>query len=301
MRNYINICTAIVLVILLNSCNTKKSDSKEKDLLPIETSYLGQKPPGLTPEPFASGMVSTDNWEVDGVFTPDLKEFYFIREVGEKEEEKAMKFMVYQFEGNKWRDSIISARVGQPTISPDGKTMHLGRKVKERMENGDWSDLKNLTPLLDSIPIMQLSSSTKGTYVFDAMGEGLLRYSRIIDGNREEPVLFGEQINSGTANAHPFIAPDESYMLWDGRKKDGYGNADIYVSFRQKDGSWGNAINLGDKINTPVSENGARVTPDGKYLFFNRNVGKVKPTDKYDDVNMFWVDAKVIQNLKPVE
>ncbi len=301
MRNYISICNVIALMIFLNSCNTKNPDSKEKDSVTVDISYLGQKPPGLTPELFAPGMVSTNNWEIDGVFTPDLKEFYFIREVGETEEEKTMKFMVYQYKDNKWSNSIISNRIGQPIISPNGQIMHLGRKFKQRMENGDWSDLKNLNPLLDSIPIMQLSSSSDGTYVFDAMGEGVLRYSKVINGKRESPVLFGEQINSGTANAHPFIAPDESYMLWDGRKKGGYGNADIYVSFRQKDGSWGNAINLGDKINTSVSENGARVTPDGKYLFFNRNVGKVKPTDKYDDVNMFWVDAKVIQSLKPKE
>ena len=301
MKNYISICNVIALMIFLNSCNTKNPDSKEKDSVTVDISYLGQKPPGLTPELFAPGMVSTNNWEIDGVFTPDLKEFYFIREVGETEEEKTMKFMVYQYKDNKWSNSIISNRIGQPIISPNGQIMHLGRKFKQRMENGDWSDLKNLNPLLDSIPIMQLSSSSDGTYVFDAMGEGVLRYSKVINGKRENPVLFGEQINSGTANAHPFIAPDESYMLWDGRKKGGYGNADIYVSFRQKDGSWGNAINLGDKINTSVSENGARVTPDGKYLFFNRNVGKVKPTDKYDDVNMFWVDAKVIQSLKPKE
>ena len=288
-------------MILLNACKTDKSNTKEKNLVIGESPYLNQKTPGLIPEPFAPGVVSTDNWEASGVFTPDLKEFYFIREVGETEEEKAMKFIVYRYKNNEWQDSIISPRVGEPFISPDGKIMHLGRKYKERMENGDWSKIKTLHSILDSIPIMQLSSSASGTYVFDAMGEGVLRYSRIIDGKREEPKLFGEEINTGTANAHPFIAPDETYILWDGRRESGYGNADIYVSFRQNDGSWSEAINLGDKINTASSENGARVTPDGKYLFFNRNVGKVKPTDKYDDVNMFWVDAKVIETLKPKE
>ncbi len=290
-----------VFVMVLISCKNKSSNSDEIDSPTFENVYLGQKPPGLIPEPFAPGIVSTDNWEISGVFTPNLKEFYFIREVGETEEEKAMKFMVYRYLDNKWQDSIISPRVGEPLISSDGKIMHLGRKYKERMENGDWSEIKNLHSIIDSIPIMQLSSSASGTYVFDAMGEGVLRYSRIIDGKREEPKLFGEEINAGTANAHPFIAPDESYILWDGRRESGYGNADIYVSFRQYDGSWSEAINLGDKINTASSENGARVTPDGKYLFFNRNVGKVKSTDKYDDVNMFWVDAKVIETLKPKE
>lgn len=301
MKKYILKFSVLVFAIFLSNCKTDKSNTNKGKVFVEEGTYLGQKPPGSIPEPFAPGMVSTDNWEVDGVFTPDLKEFYFIREVGEKDEEKAMKFMRFHYRDNRWSDSIISNRIGQPIIAPDGNILHLGRKFKQRLENGNWSGLKDLSPILDSIPIMQLSSSSNGTYVFDAMGEGVLRYSRVIDGTREDPVLFGEEINSGTANAHPFIAPDESYMLWDGRKEDGYGNADIYVSFRQEDGSWGNAINLGNTINTEASENGARVTPDGKYLFFNRNVGKVNPTDKYDDVNMFWVDAQIIQSLKPKE
>lgn len=296
MVNHIYIL--IALTIFLNACNTKNSDSIEKNSTSAETLYLGQKPPGTTPEPFAPGMVSTDNWEFGGAFTPDLKEFYFLREVGENEEEKAMKFMVYQYKDTKWQDSVISRRVGQPIISPDGKKLHLGKKFKKRKTNGDWSELMNLHPLLDSVRIMQLSSSENDMYVFDAMGEGVIRYSRLVDGKREVPVLFGEQINSGKANAHPFIAPDESYMLWDARKEGGYGNADIYVSFRQNDGSWGGAISLGDKINTTASDNGASVSPDGKYLFFNRNVGKVKPTDKYEDVNIFWVDAKIIETLR---
>ena len=87
--------------------------------------YLGQKPPGLIPEPFAPRLVTTLNWEIDGVFTPDLKEFYFIREVGEKEEDKKMEFVVIQYKNNQWQDSVISPRVGQPFISPDGKKMHL--------------------------------------------------------------------------------------------------------------------------------------------------------------------------------
>lgn len=261
--------------------------------------YLGQKPPGLIPEPFAPGLVTTLNWEIDGVFTPDLKEFYFIREVGEKEEDKKMEFVVIQYKNNQWQDSVISPRVGQPFISPDGKKMHLGRRYQERTGTG-WSEIKKLDTVFMKIPIMRLTASANGTYVFDEMSEqGNLRYSRLIDGNREEPKSFGKQINTGKSNAHPFIAPDESYILWDGRRDSGYGNADIYVSFRQKDGSWSEAINLGEKINTKASEYGASVTPDGKYLFFNRNVGNVKPTDKYENTDMFWVDAQVIETLRP--
>lgn len=294
-----NICFYLIgLFVILNSCNYKDSNAKGKDSGSFKNAYFGEEPPGLTPKTFAPGLISTENWEIDGVFTPDLKEFYLIREIEDNQDQKTMKFLVYKYKKNTWIDSIISPRVGQPTISPDGQKMYLGRNFKERTKNGSWSKLKNLSPLLNDILIMQLSSSSLGTYVFDSMDEGKIRYSTIKNGNREQPKLFGEQINSGRANAHPFIAPDESYILWDGRKEEGFGNADIYVSFKQEDGTWGNAINLGNEINTSASENGARVSPDGKYLFFNRNVGKVKPTDKYDDVNIFWVDAKILEKLK---
>ncbi len=299
MRTNNFIISIIFFALFLSACNTKTQNSKDSISPTIESPYLGQKTPSLTPEPFAPGMVSTDNWEFGGVFTPDLKEFYFLREVGETEEEKTMKFMVYQYKDNEWVDSIISPRVGEPFISPDGRTMHLGRRYKQRTESGDWSEIKKLDSTFYKIPIMRLTVSAKGTYVFDAMGEGVLRYSRIIDGKREDPKLFEKEINSGKFNAHPFIAPDESYILWDGSRESGYGKADIYISFRQKDGSWGEAINLGDKVNTDASDFAAHVTSDGKYLFFNRDVGKIKPTDEYEDVNMFWVDAQIIENLRP--
>lgn len=289
----------LALALFLNACNTKIQHEKDSGPPAITSSYLGQKPPGLIPEVFAPGLVTTLNWEMGGVFTPDLKEFYFIREVGEGDEDKKQLFIVIQYKDKQWQESVISPRVGQPFISSDGKTMHLGRRYKERTEAGEWSEIKNLDAPFNDIPIMRLTSSSKGTYVFDAMGEGVLRYSLLEDGKHRKTVLFNKEINAGTANAHPFIAADESYLLWDGRRDNGYGNADMYVSFKKQDGSWGKAINLGDKINTSASEYGARVTPDGKYLFFNRNVGKVKPTDTYENTDMFWVDAQVIENLRP--
>jgi hypothetical protein len=41
--------------------------------------YLGQPLPALSPERFAPGVVSTDAIELNGVFTPDLTEFFFAR------------------------------------------------------------------------------------------------------------------------------------------------------------------------------------------------------------------------------
>jgi len=206
--------------------------------------------------------------------------------------------VMFNYKNKQWIESVISPRVGQPFISPDGKTMHLGKRYKERTD-ADWSERKSLGGPFEEILIMRLTASAKGTYVFDEAGsddgDGVIRYSRLVDGKREAPRPFSKAINTGKYNAHPFIAPDESYIIWDGRRASGFGHSDIYISFKQQDGLWGAAINLGDQINTSAWEAAASVTPDGKYLFFNRNMG----SDKYENVDIFWVDAQIIESLRP--
>jgi len=279
----------------LSGLQKKEDKSVSQDNIKIlEGPYLGQRPPGLIPEPFAPGIVSTEHYEYGGTFTPDLQEFYFIRAGGKYE--KSI-FSVFNYKDNQWAEAIVSPRVGQAVISPDGKTMHLGTRYKERTETGDWSEIKRLSSPIGDMPIMRLTASSQGTYFFDEFKKdftGSIRYSRLVGGKYEEPKLMSEKINSGKS-FHPFIAPDESYLIFDGKREGGYGDSDIYISFRQQDGSWGTAINLGDKVNTSAWEAAASVTPDGKYLFFNRNMG----TDKYENVDIFWVDAQIIETLRP--
>jgi Tol biopolymer transport system component len=201
---------------------------------------------------------------------------------------------------NRWHEIVVPGRTRVPFFSPDGKTMHFGKRYKERTKDG-WSEMKSLGSPFEEIRIMSLTVSNKGTYVFDEVGtngDGVIRHSRLVDGKREEPKPFSKEINAGTWNAHPFIAPDESYIMWDGKRESGYGNSDLYISFRQPDGSWGEAINLGDKVNTDAEEGGPQVTPDGKYLFFNRVVTpEIGDTGSHSD--LYWVDAQIIEDLRP--
>lgn len=289
--------SVLVFATFFINCKADKSNTKENDSSTEESPYLGQKPPSLTPEPFAPGLVTTGGWEYCGGFTPDLKEFYFLREVGKTEEDKKMEFVVLRNNNNQWQESVISPRVGTPFISPNGKTMHLGRRFKERSNNGDWSEVKKLDSPFDSLPIMRLTASSNRTYFFDEFKRdftGDIRYSRFVNGKYEEPKLLNKKINTGKS-FHPFIAPDESYLIFDSKRDNGYGDADIYISFRTKNGDWDTPINLGDKINTKASEQCASVSPDGKYLFFNRNMG----SDNYENVDIFWVSMEVVENLRP--
>lgn len=278
----------ILVLVLLSACIAKKKETKLSDITNTKEIYLGQKPPGLIPELFAPKIIKTEFRQAAGVFTPDLKEFYFRRRGGKY---KNNALVVVKYEDNKWKESLIETRAGEPFISLDGKTMHLGKKYRERTTTG-WSEKKSLGKPFNNFRIMRLTAAANGNYYFDEASEtGPLRYSRLINGVHENPRILNIE-DIGNWNAHPFIAPDESYVIWDDqREKGGYGGADLYISFRQKDGSWGSSINLGDKINSELEEAYGSITPDGKYFFFHRSTGNNK-------ADIFWVDAKVIMNLK---
>ena len=252
-----------------------------------EIHYLGEPSPGMTPKRFAPGLVSTDNLEIGGVFSPNMEEFYFIRQIPDEEVESK----VIRYLDGEWQAAVPADDVG--FISPSGERMYLGNEFRERTPSG-WSEKKSLGPPFDAIPIMRLTSSASGTYVFDERDEiGTLRYSRIVDGLREAPKPFNEDINSGKWTAHPYIAVDESYLIWDSERSGGYGSTDLYISFRQEDGSWGPAINMGEDINSPYEDGGGRLSPDGKYFFFDRiNLDELV-------ADIYWVEAEIIETLRP--
>lgn len=255
--------------------------------------YLGQMPPGAVAKPFAPGIVSTEFYELTGVFTPDMKEFYFIRNGGEIAQSS---LLVMRNINGTWQKSVVSKRIGTPLMSPDGKVMHLGRRYMQRNQEG-WGEVAKLDAPFAELRIMRLSSSQQGTYFFDEFKEdftGDIRYSRLEDGKYQPPQLVSPNINNGRA-FHPFIAPDESYLIFDSTREGGFGGSDLYISYRLDDGSWGDPINLGKGINSPGWDALGTVTPDGKYMFFNRNINP----DNYDNVDILWVSAEFIDALKP--
>ncbi len=291
MKIFHLLSTVSGFAMLIAACSSLNQDMQENAPLPKEQLYLGQKPPGLKAEAFAPGIVTTEHMEFFGSFTPNLKEFYFKRKGGKY---KNSTLMVIQYKNNRWQESVVSppeASIGEPSVSPDGEIIYLDSRYIERTDSV-WSDIKNLGAPFKTIPIMRLTASTKGTFVFDEREEiGTIRYSRSIAGKREAPQAFGKEINSGKWIAHPFIAPDESYLIWDSEREGGYGDSDLYVSFRQKDGSWGPAMNLGEGVNTEREDIYGSVTPDGKYLFFHTYLAE-------GQASIFWVDAQVIENLR---
>lgn len=293
-----------LVLALLYACNTKNQKSKDNDSPTLETDYFGEEPPGLIPKLFAPEILSPEGLFEGGGYSPDKKEYYFSRKNGKYKERT---FFVIRYENGKWGNET-ETDLRWPKFSKEGDTLYRGNKYRILSDTG-WSKYRSLGPPFSDKHIMGLSFSDKKTAFFDEIefdqnGKpdtvGAISYSRLINGKYEPRQKLGKEINTGTWIAHPSIAPDESYLIWDVRREDGYGGSDIYISFRAKDGSWLPAMNMGDKINTALSESGAGVSDDGKYLFFSRGQWEIKEDGSENWVGKpYWVDAQIIENLRP--
>ncbi|MGD8305371.1 MAG: hypothetical protein PVF17_01835 [Ignavibacteria bacterium] len=105
------------------------------------------------------------------------------------------------------------------------------------------------------------------------------------------PVKLESGINDGELSWCPWIAPDESYLIYSSHRDGEYGNGDLYINFKDEEGNWSNAINMGKKVNTSKQERFPSVSPNGKFLFFAKHIHET-----FSDI--FWVDAKIIEELR---
>jgi hypothetical protein len=299
------ICSSIVLLF---STLAVSNNSYGHGAISIpDGPYLGQTPPGTTPEIFAPGIVNREeSTDLEGMFGSDMNTFYFVREgeeysgvveVGEfKGDDVSYGMAVIEYKNNRWQQSVVTRAASEPSISPDGNMILSKNGYIERTVDG-WSKMKSLGEPFASISIMRSAISSNGTIYFDTYNRALdipLRYSRLVNGKYETPKSLGPQFGIGRYNAHPYIAPDESYIVFDSVRDAGQGSSDLYISFREAGGKWGPAINLGDKINTDASEKNPSVSPDGKFLLFDRRTKRGNA-----DVTIYWVDAQIIETLRP--
>ena len=79
-----------------------------------------------------------------------------------------------------------------------------------------------------------------------------------------QPVSGG--VNGATYEVDPFVAPDGSYLIFVSVRPGGFGRGDLYISRRLKDGTWSNATNLGDRVNSPDHELCPWVLDDALFL-----------------------------------
>lgn len=273
--------------------------------------YLGQKPPGKTPAVFAPGIISTEAHEGCSSFSGDGRLFLFARAGSTLD---GILFM-HQIDEIWSQPELAPFSAGKYDwdfmLAPDGRTVFIssGRPISEdslpereyriwiseQLKTG-WSE-PQLLPFPvnsgqhDSYP----SVTEEGTLYFfsnraGGFGEGDIYRSRQVKGQYPEIENLGAPINTTYHEVDPFIAPDESYLIFCSEKPGGFGRADIYITFRKQNGAWAQPINMGDMINSPFAEYIPSVTPDGRYFFFTSN--------KSGNRDIYWVDAKILESYK---
>jgi len=305
MKNSSFKISILVFALVLNSCKTKNQEVKNNDSAKIETSYFGQKTPGLVPEVFAPSIVSIDGrFEGTVSFSPELTEMYF----GADNEDNETSIHFSKLEDDKWtpikRVDFTHGKKNEelhPFVSPDGKRIYFtaldsifkDEKIWYVNRLGDsWSDAILLdSPINDDLVFFPNQANNGDLYYFN-----LSKRKTYYAPNKNGQFPEVEEVAFASGH-HAFISPSQDYLIVTARsdEEDGRKDNDMYVYFKKKNGTWTESINLGNTINTSFNEKGPRVTPDGKYLFFGRD----ERHGKNGRANIYWVSTAVIENIRP--
>jgi hypothetical protein len=277
--------------------------------------YLGQKPPGNTPEIFAPGFISTDVGELNSIFTSDGKEFYFSRRGVTM---KPSTLMVTRIVNGEWtkpepvRFSGINDDIDL-FITPDGNSLIFCSGKVQRMEGRpfidhdfwiskrvgeEWEQPVIFAPEAvseyeDYYPIVTKSGNLYFNSQRGGQGSNDIYCSEFIDGKYTAAEKLPKPINTEYREFDAFVSQDERMMILSSDKPGGLGGSDIYISFKNIKGEWSEPKNLGRSVNSEYSEYGATITPDGKFLFFT--------STRNGSEDIFWISAKIIEELRPKE
>lgn len=149
-----------------------------------------------------------------------------------------------------------------PALSTDGQTLYFSRALL----NLDISGRRYVAP-------------AEGTKPYDV---DIFVSERGASGKWRTPKALNEPINSPATDLAPWLAPGDSILFFSSDRFGGFGGLDIYVSFRQPNGTWGPVYNMGEPINSAADERYTTMTRDKKTLLFSSNRGGKGVSGKYD-------------------
>ncbi len=283
--------------------------------IPTDSLYLGLTPPGDSALIFAPGIISLENrFEQSIAFSPDGQEFAFGTTNTNWDN---FSIQVVRYNGTEWSTPEKAQFLGSsgdgltPIYSYDNSKVFFTSSrpqyppvniwMSKRTDNG-WTDPEKMnSPVSSSSIEFEVSVSENNTLFFSSKrpgtsGELDIYYSKFEDGEYKTTVNMGKPVNSVRGDDCPFIARDESYLIFASDREGGLepDKRDLYISYKKDDNTWTNPKNMGPTINTTGWDMYPNVSPDNTYLFFTRreNWQNSKPSD------IFWISASIIDKLK---
>ncbi len=106
-------------------------------------------------------------------------------------------------------------------------------------------------------------------YKYTDAGKGDIYVSEYDGDKFSKPQALKGEVNTTNWEGSLSISVDGNKIFFSSDRPGGQGGKDLYVAFKQADGSWGKVKNLGDKINTKLDEDAPFIHPDGRTLVFS--------------------------------
>ncbi|MCE3264802.1 MAG: hypothetical protein K0R43_3881 [Pseudoduganella sp.] len=190
-------------------------------LVIVESRKVNGKWQTPAPVPFGASDGSRD---IDPAFAPDGKSIIFQsnRAVPDKPERKGFDIYAVALQDGRW-----------------GPAVHLGHEI-----NSDDSESSGAIAADGTIYFMKNGEQ----------GKSDLWRARRVQGKYTAPERLAAPVNTGPwRESNPYVAPDQSYLLYFSDAPGGAGDVDLYISFNGK-GGWSAPRNLGAPFNTAQAE-----------------------------------------------
>lgn len=138
---------------------------------------------------------------------------------------------------------------GAPTFAPDGRTLIFVGCIDPRYGYGEG----------------RRGYGSCDLFVTEKVGDKWL-----------DPINLPGAVNTANWETQPSLSSDGMTLYFirgsiRGSGNNNQRNGDIYMSKKQADGFWGEAVKLPPNVNTPYSESSVLIHPDGKTLYFSSN------------------------------
>ena len=140
-----------------------------------------------------------------------------------------------------------------------------------------WKKAQPISPLINTEghdASLNLSPNGKTLYVYKntAFGKngGDIYESQLSEDNSWLiPKPLPATVNTSYFESSASVTEDGSTLYFASERPGGLGHSDLYRSFKNANGEWGAAENLGSTINTEYDEISSFISGDGKTLFFS--------------------------------
>ncbi|MCI0601745.1 hypothetical protein L0156_01915, partial [bacterium] len=141
-----------------------------------------------------------------------------------------------------------------------------------RMESPVNSEFSEYYPTVTDEETMYFGSRRKG-----GKGGADIYVSRLENGEYRTAENLGDSVNTAGNEFEPFIAFDESFLIFMATPSESLEEADFFISYREQE-LWTKARKLPLPFNSSVTEFSPKVTRDSKYFFFSstRNKHEIK-------------------------